>query len=249
MLPVVPAIKQPALAAQMMQALTTLILQGQVRSGQYLPSEAELSKQFDVSRSTVREAVSVLEARGLVQRRHGVGIVVTDRSQAAAVGSLTLLLQRRKTTLRDLLEVRVGLERLVAALAATHATAADIAAMDDALAPMRRAGSGEDEYVGADLAFHLRLAEASHNAVYVVLVDAVRELLLESIRATYRLDGHTARRLRDHAAILDAVRAHDAPTAARAMCAHLHSTEAMLRQLGLIEGAAITAPLSPAEGA
>lgn len=241
------AIKQASLCKQTVQHLTASILSQRVLPGQFLPPEAALCKQFNVSRSTVREAITVLETRGLVQRQHGVGILVTDGSQAAAVSSLGLLLQTRKTTLRDLLEARIGLECLIAALAAGHATAAEIEAMEEAIAPMRHPGSTEDEYVQADFAFHLRLAEASHNAVYVVLVDAVRELLLESIRATYRLDGHTDRRLRDHTQILDAVRVRDAQAAHAAMRDHLHSTEAMLRQLGLIAGAAITVPTRAGE--
>lgn len=236
------AIKQASLSEQTVRHLTASILSQQVLPGQFLPPEAALCKQFNVSRSTVREAITVLETRGLVRRQHGVGILVTDGSQAAAVSSLGLLLQTRKTTLRDLVEARIGLECLIASLAATHATDAEGDAMEAAIAPMRHLGSSEEEYVQADFTFHLRLAEASHNAVYVVFVDAVRGLLLESIRATYRLDGHTERRLRDHTRILDAVRDRDAHAAHSAMRDHLRSTEAMLRQLGLIKGGGITVP-------
>lgn len=243
------SIKNTSLCEQMVRHLTDTILSRRVLSGQFLPPEAALCKQFEVSRSTVREAITVLETRGLVQRQHGVGILVTDHSQAAAVSSLSLLLQTRKTTLRDLVEARIGLECLIASLAAGHASDAEVGALETTIAPMRHPGSTEEQYVQADLAFHLRLAEASHNAVYVVLVDAVRELLLESIRATYRLDGHTERRLRDHTRILDAVRARDPRAAHAAMRDHLHSTEAMLRQLGLIEGEAITAPAPAGEAA
>jgi len=235
-------IKQTSLLEQTVRHLTDVVLNREVLPGQFLPPEAALCTQFNVSRSTVREAIAVLETRGLLRRQHGMGILVTDGSQAAAVSSLSLLLQTRKTTLCDLLEARIGLECLIVSIAAAHATDAEIGAMEEAIAPMRCPGSSEEEYVQADLAFHLRLAEASHNTVYVVLVDAVRGPLLESIRATYRLDGHTDRRLRDHTRILDAVRARDAHAAHAAMRDHLHSTEAMLRQLGLIEGVAISAP-------
>ncbi len=238
----ITVIKQASLCAQTVRHLTDTILSRRVLPGQFLPPEAALCKQFEVSRSTVREAITVLETRGLVQRQHGVGILVTDHSQAAAVSSLNLLLQMRKTTLRDLVEARIGLECLIAFLAAGHATDAEVGALQAAIAPMRHPGSTEEQYVQADLTFHLRLAEASHNAVYVVLVDAVRELLLESIRATYHLDGHTERRLRDHTQILAAVRARDPHAAHAAMRDHLHSTEAMLRQLGLLTGTAITVP-------
>lgn len=131
------AIKQASLCNQTVRHLTDAILNREVLTGQFLPPEAALCKQFNVSRSTVREAITVLETRGLVRRQHGVGILVTDGSQAAAVSSLGLLLQTRKTTLRDLLEARIGLECLIAALAAGHATDAEIGAMEEAIAPMR----------------------------------------------------------------------------------------------------------------
>ncbi len=234
--------KTADLREQTVQYLTDAILSQQVKPGEFLPPEGLLSKQLDVSRSTVREAITVLETRGLVRRQHGIGILVTDQSQAAAVSSLSLLLQTRKTTLRDLVEVRLGLECLIAVLAARNATADEILAMERALAPMSQPDSTVAAYTQADLEFHLRLSEASHNPVYVILLDAVRDLLLESIHATYRLDGHTERRLRDHTQILDGVRLHDPQAAQSAMRSHLQNTESLLRQLGLVTGPPVLEP-------
>jgi GntR family transcriptional repressor for pyruvate dehydrogenase complex len=228
-------IKQPNLCDRTVAFLTDLIISGRLAPGDYLPAEPELCKSLNVSRPTVREAVRIMEARGLVARRHGVGILVADRSRQAAAYSVGLMLQRHKSGIRDLFEVRLGLECQAAALAARRATDSDIRLMADAIETMRRQSSTVEEYVEADLHFHLRLAESTHNRVLVALTDAVRDLLLETVRSTYELDGRTARRLRDHSRVLDAVMRHDPSAAEAAMRAHMRSTEAMLRRVGLLE--------------
>lgn len=225
-------VKQTTLSTQVVDDLTALILSRQVKLGELLPSEAELCKRFDISRATVREAICVLETRGLVRRRHGIGALVADRSQEAAVSSLQLTLQYNESGIQGLLEARLGLECLIAGLAATRATDAELRALADVLEPMRRPSSTAEEYIRADLDFHLQLAQASHNSVFTILVDAVRGPLLESLRATYTVDGHTERRLLDHTRILDAVVARDAAGAQAAMREHLRHTEEVLRQLG-----------------
>jgi GntR family transcriptional repressor for pyruvate dehydrogenase complex len=230
------AIKQGTVADQTVICLTDLILSDRLKPGEFLPPEPELCRQLNVSRTTVREAVRTMEARGLLQRRHGVGVLVADRTYESAVASIGLMLQRSGSRTWDLLEVRLGLECQAAALAADRATSAEVQAMSDAIETMRRQGSTEEEYLEADLGFHLRLAEGSHNAVLMALLHAVRHLLGESIRATFVLDGRTDSRLADHIRVLDAVR-EKAPDAARAaMRDHLKNTEEMLRQLGQSEG-------------
>lgn len=217
--------------------LTDYILSGRVVPGDLLPPEAELCKTLGISRAPVREAISVLEGRGLVQRRHGVGIEVTDRTHEAAVLSLSLLLKRNGSNLADLLESRIGLESMIAERAATRATDEEIEGLERTIEPMRRMSSTSEEYVAADLNFHLQLAAASHNIVLSCLVNTVRDLLLQSIRASYTVDGHTERRLRDHERVLEAVQHRDPEGARRAIHEHLHHTEEVLRQLGMLEGA------------
>ncbi|TAK26382.1 MAG: FadR family transcriptional regulator [Chloroflexota bacterium] len=229
------AIKQPNLCDRTVEYLMELILSGELAPGDYLPAEPELCKNLNVSRATVREAVRILEARGLVERRHGVGILIVDRSRQAAAYSVGLMLQRHKSSIRDLFEVRLGLECQAAALAATRATDSDIQLMAQAIETMRRQSSTVEEYVEADLNFHLRLAESTHNSVLVALTDTVHDLLLETVRSTYVLDGRTARRLRDHSRVLEAIASHGPLGAEAAMRAHMRSTEAMLRRIGLLD--------------
>ncbi|HLH72011.1 MAG TPA: FCD domain-containing protein, partial [Chloroflexota bacterium] len=169
-----------------------------------------------------------------VQRRHGIGIQVTDRSHEVAAHSISLMLQRGRSDVADLLEVRLGLECQSATLAALRATKSDLQVLAESIETMANQSSTLDEYVDADLGFHLHLAEATHNAVLVALINAIRDLLHQSIRATYDVDGRTERRLDAHRLVLEAVQRRDPHAAEAAMREHLHYTELMLRELGLI---------------
>ena len=98
--------------------LTDLITSGQIQAGEFLPSEQELCRQLGVSRATVREALRMLETRGLVTTRHGVGVQVADETHRVVSESIGLLLRRRGVGPADILEVRLILDCQAAALAA-----------------------------------------------------------------------------------------------------------------------------------
>lgn len=215
--------------------LTRLITSSQFPPGSFLPPEIELCKQLGVSRPTAREALRTLEARGLVTTRHGVGVQVTNRTREVAVSSIELMLQQSKSGLRDLLEVRLMLECEGCSLAARRATDDSLQAIDHAIQEMRDHASTVDEYVAADLKFHLCLAEASKNDVLVSLIHAIRGLLLDGIKATYALDLRIEQRLDDHGRIFEAIAAGKTRVAETAMRQHLRSSEDFLCQIGLLE--------------
>ena len=216
------------------EALMGFITSGKLASGDFLPSEPELSRRLGVSRATVRQALRTLGARGLITTKHGIGVQVIDRTREVAADSIGLMLLRSGSGPRDLLEVRRMLECQGAALAARRATADDIHALSGAIDLMRNQTSTVSDYVEGDLNFHLRLAEASKNGVLVAVTRAIRSLLLSTIAATYSVDGRTERRLHDHTRVLEAVTAHDSMAAETAMQSHLQNTEDMLRQIGML---------------
>lgn len=230
-----PPLEQGTRADRVTRMLTEMITSEDVAQGEFLPSEPELCRLLGVSRATLRQALRTLEARGLVVSKHGVGVQVIDRTREVATDAMQRMMLRRGKDPRDLLEVRLMLECQGAALAATRATDDDIHALSESLDFMGRQVTTIDQYVAADLNFHLYLAEASKNAVLVSLIHAIRDLLLDTIRATYAADGRTERRLHDHSRVLDAIISGDADAAAAAMRAHLRSTEEMLDQLGLLQ--------------
>lgn len=219
-----PTITDGSRTDRAVRLLTDLITSGKLSPGDPLPSEPALGKQLGVSRPTVRLALRTLETRGLIATRHGVGATVADRTREAAVDSIELMLQRIGAGPVDTLEVRAMLECQGAALAAERATDADLTAIAAAVAGMRRPGLTIPDLIELDLAFHLRLHEASKNAVLVALVHAIRGLLRDTIAATYDRDDRIAPRLAEHTRILAAVTAHDPAAALAAMETHLVSS-------------------------
>jgi GntR family transcriptional repressor for pyruvate dehydrogenase complex len=97
-------------ADAIMDHVERLILEGKVRPGQRLPSERGLAEEFDVSRPTVREAIQKLEARGLVQRRHGGGTFVAEHVGSTFIDPMMSMIQRSPDATFDILELRFALE-------------------------------------------------------------------------------------------------------------------------------------------
>lgn len=232
-----PLKQDRALCEQVVDYLTELIVTGQLVPGDFLPPETELCKKLNVSRTTMREAVRIIEARGFIARRHGLGIEVADRSREAAVSSIGLMVLRKQGSMRDLLEVRRALECEAAALAAVRATAEDREAMAAALEVMKRPSSTADEYVKADVDFHLRMAEGSKNRVLITFINAVSDLLQEGIRLTHDIEGRADRRLEIHLRLFDAISNRDRDGAREAMRTLLLDSEEEMKQLGLIDSA------------
>jgi GntR family transcriptional regulator, transcriptional repressor for pyruvate dehydrogenase complex len=212
--------------------LEDLVL-GELEPGAELPSEADLAARFAVSRLTVREAARSLQARGLVETRHGRRTVVAHPNAAPVGGFFTAAVRRDPRRLLDLLEVRRALEVHIAALAAAQADRAAVATMELALAAMREAADDPVALHEADIGFHASLAVGAGNQLLRFLIEAMEEPLRASRMRSLR--GHLARGgtvqdvIEQHARILDRVRDHDAKGAAVAMEAHLEQTARDLR--------------------
>jgi GntR family transcriptional regulator, transcriptional repressor for pyruvate dehydrogenase complex len=201
--------------------------------GAELPSEPDLAAAFGVSRLTVREAVRSLQARGLVETRHGRRAVVAHPS-AEPIGSFfSASVRRDPRRLMDLLEVRRALEVHIASLSAAQAGRAAIAAMELTLGGMREAGEDLVAFHESDVGFHASVAAGAGNQLLSFLIEAMEEPLRASRMRS--LQGHLARGgtvegvIEQHARILDRVRARDSKGAAAAMRAHLDQTARDLR--------------------
>ena len=157
-----------------MDQVERLILEGKVRPGQKLPSERSLAEEFDVSRPTVREAIQKLEARGLVQRRHGGGTFVAEHVGSTFIDPMMAMIQRSPDGTFDILELRFALESVAAWLAADRAT-------ERARGNVQRRYHELHREAKADAEFHLAIAEASQNGVILHIMRSIFVLLEESI--------------------------------------------------------------------
>lgn len=206
----------------MLDMLGKAIVTGQYDS-QPFPTEAELAKQYDVSRSVVREAVKMLGAKGLLtaRPRKGTTVQATDRWNLFDIDVLRWLLDRKFSlaVLRQFSELREAIEPAAAALAASAHTPDGLAAITSGYARMEAAEIDEDDPLEADIAFHIAILQASANPFYAQFRDVVTTALRTSIRFTNRFKGRTAS-LPQHKAVLDAI-ANRRPSEAKAAMAAL----------------------------
>lgn len=182
------------------------------------PTEADLARQYAVSRSVTREAVKMLTAKGLLVARPRKGTTVQPPRAWNLFDPdvLRWMLDRKFSLdlLRQFNELRVAIEPMAAALAARAASAEGLAAIEVGYQRMVAAEAGDDDPLEADIAFHIAVLEASANPFYAQFRDVVTTALRTSIRFTNRFKGRTAS-LPQHRAVLDAIAARD-PQGARA---------------------------------
>lgn len=181
--------------------------------GAHLPTEDELAEQFRVSRIVIREAMKILEDRGVVEVRAGRGTIVVPAKSDRVKSSLYRLIRSSGTPMLQemlqLLELRGVLEESAAGLAAVRATEADLAEAEAALKSMRE-GSVAEAVHAADLQFHIAIARASGNRFFEIVLAPLTEVFLKQIQLTDKLN----RGVEYHSEILKAIQRHD-PVAAR----------------------------------
>ena len=202
-----------------------MLISGGLNPGERLPPERELCARLNVSRTVVREALNLLEARGLISIEHGRGAVVSGGNIGAVRDTLGLILRVRPKALWELLEMRKILEVEISGLAAERATVEDIEAMRTQQERMVASIDTPRGYVDADVEFHASLARGARNGVLLTMLEPIVDLLRASRRVSAsRRPGSALRALGEHEEILRRVEVGDAEGARREMRAHLANT-------------------------
>jgi GntR family transcriptional repressor for pyruvate dehydrogenase complex len=204
--------------------LLDMVVSSGLSPGERLPPERELVELLGVSRTVVREALNLLEARGLISIEHGRGAVVSGGSAHAVRDTLGLLLRVRPKALWELLEIREILEVEISGLAAERAEGEDVREMRDQLDRMETLIDAPEGYVDADVEFHALLARTTRNGVLLTMLDPIVELLRASREVSASRPGSARRALREHEEILHCVEAGDAAGARERMRVHLANT-------------------------
>ncbi|MBE1878544.1 FadR family transcriptional regulator [Myceligenerans sp. TRM 65318] len=215
-------------SSEVARALLDYILSGQVGPGQKLPSERQLSDALGVGRSVVREGIKSLGLLGLLEFRHGGGTYVRSSESDLLPRAIEwgLLLGERRVT--DLVEARQHLEVLLAELAAVRRTDTQLSAIRAAKDRMDEARTTE-QFVAADVDFHLAVATASNNSALANIHSSIASLLRVWIHRNIEAAGSFDRSRREHAPILDAIRDRDPVAAASAARAHMSAAGKRLR--------------------
>ena len=213
--------REPRLSDKVAEMLLETITTRGLKAGARLPSERVLGEQFGVSRTVVREAVRALAAKGVIEARSGSGLRVAEVDAAAVTESMGLFLRGARLDYGKIHEVRKSLEVDVAGLAAMRARDDDVAHLEENLKSTLAQVEDVERVAVLDVEFHRGLVEASHNQLYLVMLDSIGEILLEVRRATQGIPGRPQKAVRAHRKILKAVAAHDPEAARAAMAEHL----------------------------
>jgi DNA-binding FadR family transcriptional regulator len=216
--------REATLSSRVTSQIEKLITEMQLQPGQRMPSERELSERFGVSRTVVREAVRTLTAKGMLEVRPGSGTSVSKPTARAMTSSMTHYLRsgQPKLDFEKLIEVRRLLEVGIAEIAAERRDAEDVQALRAQLAALKNLDDDDREgFVRSDIGFHMALAQAAHNEFFVLLLDSLNEMMIESRRLAFKLPRTRANAYRHHKAILRAIVRQDVAGTSAAMHAHL----------------------------
>jgi GntR family transcriptional repressor for pyruvate dehydrogenase complex len=221
--------REPRLSDKVADMMLKTILSRRLKPGDRLPSERELGEQFGVSRTVVREAVRALAAKGLIEVRSGSGLRVAAVDASAVSESMGLFLRGATLDYPKVHEVRTTLEVQMAGAAAARRSEVDIESLREACERVEASIEDVESAAVSDVEFHREIARATHNELYLVLLDAIGDAQLE-IRRENLAAGAGDTTIAHHRRILDAIVAGDPEGARKAMRAHLADVERIWRK-------------------
>lgn len=236
--PVFKPIKNTTLVEAVAEQIFAMIAAGHIRPGDRLPTEAELGQQLGVGRSTLREALKSLALAGLIETRRSTGTFVSDSYSDFLSNRLNLAMMFSERELRDIVEVRCGLEGQTAALTAERATAIQKDKLAQLVLAIEEQLYNPTQAADADMAFHVAIAEASQNPLLLNLILSIRSLIYDYIKFGYTHQIQPSLNNAEHQRILEAIQAGRPQEASQTMLDHLASsaewmlTAARERQLG-----------------
>lgn len=218
-----------SLVEQAAGRLEEMIISSKLNPGDKLPNEQALAAQVGVGRGTIREAVKILESRGVVEIRRGRGTFVCSHvGQAGDPLGFRFARDKRKLA-EDLSELRLMLEPQIAALCAKTASHEDVEALQLLCTNVeQRIAAGED-YSDEDIEFHEKIAQMTGNTVIPQLIPLIAQGISLYVNLTHHtLAGSAAS---THQAVVDAIRAHDPQAAYEAMARHMRENRENLESL------------------
>ena len=222
-LPLKP-IKPKRISDQVFDQLKELIFRGEMKPGEQIMPERELSDALNVSRTSVRDAISKLVVMGLLEQRQGQGTFVRSMDSIQN-NPLAVAMDAQDATLEDLLEVRMGLECNAAALAAQRAVESDLQFLERSIEDMHKEVASGELGTEADVSFHMAISYATKNPVQVDIMKSFYDFLFigikENLSHLYREPGNIDKIVKQHKEIFNAIRNHDTEQAYMSMKRHI----------------------------
>lgn len=206
------------------EQIERFIRSGEFSVGERLPSEADLSRRLNVGRPSVREALFMLQHRGLVDTSNGARALVTAPTADFLISQLSgvvMSLHNLPEGQMHLEQTRLIFESGLAWLAAQNATAEDLARIRQALAVNVSAAGDTAEFIRSDVAFHYEIARTARNPIFEAFHRVLVEWLIDQRAMTITLPDADRLSVRDHTAICEAIEARDPARAYHEMASHL----------------------------
>ena len=228
-------IEHDSVADEVVEQIESLIISGVLKDGRKLPAEREMAEVLKVSRPKLREALKTLEARKLLEIRHGGGSFVAPLVGKAMSPALMDLYARHPVAFFDYLEYRREQEAFAARLAAVRATDADKVLLKRIMNTLIESHREQDLEVSkkADIDFHMAIVDAANNATLAHIMSSIYELTMQGLfynRDYLRsIDGSGDRLLEQHLTIGQAILDGKADDAAAAAIAHMDFVEQSYR--------------------
>jgi len=206
------------------EQIMDLIKNNELKPGDKLPPERELAEKLSISRNSLREAFRVLESRGLIKSKPGGGRFIREIRENDHNNTENIILSLEKSSILELLEAREIFEVKIAEIAAQRATPEDIEIIEEALNKMNQKEElKDDKKTESDTEFHLAIAGASHNFVFVNIIKLHLDLLKETREKTWQIPGRREKQYQEHRAIFRAIKEHNSKKAGEAILKHLRS--------------------------
>lgn len=227
-------IPRQRLSDQIVRQLENLILNRELKLGDALPPERELAARLGVSRNILREAISTMIQKGLLEVRQGAGTYVASPSAELLSDSLSFYVRLNESGFYDLLEARLALEVEIAELAARRCTDEDMRLISERYTELEAVVDDPEQYVEADILFHAALAQAARNEVLKLLLDSIRGATRENIRILVEQhERAVGDAMNYHQRILASVLQRSPEETRNAMREHLESVRRELQELDL----------------
>lgn len=219
---------------QVIEQFISLIVSGQLKVGDKLPSERDLADMFQVSRASIREAFRALEIVGIIDVKPGGGTYVTDLNIAPFINTIAPLFVNTANIKSDLMDFRIMLEGETAKLAAEKRAEDGITAMEKSLLQMKKAMETKDKQneETADINFHLAIFKATGNNIYIKAGECLSYVLSASIHSN-RLkilsdSNYSMVWYKDHTAIFEAIKSGNSQEAFSRLSNHLEGVRKLL---------------------
>lgn len=221
--------RSQSLTQEVVQELTELIQTGHLKRGDRLPTESELIDQMQVSRTVVREAISHLQAHGLVETRHGIGSFVLDTPSSVNFRIAPESLETIHDII-DVLELRQSLESAAASLSALRRTDFDLQAMQTALNDFEYALAQKENTADSDFQFHLAIAKSTKNKYFTKFMSYLGQAVIPRTRLKMQnkepevMENYLNRVHEEHLHIFHAIQNKDPLLASSTMQIHLNNS-------------------------